>query len=98
MDKVRALEAEIARLRAENGHLRGENAALRTELARLNGGPQASDLLATVQVRLPLGEPEGPVLSKRSPLVERVHLFRRLFCGRDDVYAQRWEAAAGRAG
>lgn len=38
------------------------------------------------------------VLTKRSPLVERIHLMMQLFKGRNDVYALRWQSKSGSSG
>ena len=41
----------------------------------------------------------GSTVTNDSPLSEKLALFRRLFHGRDDVYARRWESAkTGRSG
>lgn len=38
------------------------------------------------------------IVTKRSPLAEKVQLYRSLFKGRTDVYALRWEAKDGKKG
>ena len=75
---------EIARLRAECAQLREENARLRALVAPL---PSVGD------------EPGDVVLlDEQSPAADKIALFRRLFRGRDDVYAVRWESSGGRSG
>ena len=76
MAELRALEAEITRLRAGNERLRAE-------LAQRQDGPGAGAVRATVQLRLPLGQTPAAVVSRRSPLIERVEPFRSLLRGRD---------------
>jgi len=79
---IRALSERCHRLEDENQRLR----ALLTE----NG------------IDLPVGpaeaKPQTP--SSRSPLStgQKIALFRSLFRGREDVYAQRWESPDGRSG
>ena len=79
---IRALSERCHRLEDENQRLR----ALLTE----NG------------IDLPVGpaeaKPQTP--SSRSPLNtgQKIALFRSLFRGREDVYAQRWESPDGRSG
>src|SRR5215471_20037930 len=79
---IRALLERCHRLEDENQRLR----ALLTE----NG------------IDLPVGpaeaKPQTP--SSQSPLntAQKIALFRSLFRGREDVYAQRWESADGRSG
>lgn len=92
MDKIQALEAELARVRADNERLQAELRRRDAE-AREAGGQ-----LAPLQLRLPLGRPDAPAVTKRSPLAEQVALFRQLFRGRRDVYALRWQNADGRSG
>jgi|ERR1019366_7480845 hypothetical protein len=79
-----------------------ENVRLREENARLRR------LLAVHSIPIPQPAPENPPPTKpveTAPPVDkeerarkRIALFRSLFCGREDVYARRWENADGRHG
>jgi len=94
-----SLEAQLRDALAECARLRADNARLSAELARLRGATAAVSVpTAPVPLRLPLLPVGEPLVTKRSPLSEKVALFRRLFRGREDVYATRWEAPDGRAG
>ena len=79
------LRAELERTRDRVRRLEIENQALREQLV-------VRDAPAAVP-----REPTAPVPAPSSPS-EKVALFRGLFRGRDDVYAQRWEAHDGRHG
>lgn len=75
---------ELERLRAENARL--------VSLLEANGVEWRLPPASAPQVQ---AEPEGQRLSTAEKLV----LFRRLFRGRDDVYAVRWESkATGKSG
>ena len=69
----------------EVGRLRGENERLRTLLA----------LAQQTKTILDPSKPEPPPPGTSSPASadEKVALVRRLFRGRDDLYALRWESA-----
>lgn len=93
-----SLEAQLREALAVSDRLRAENTRLAEEVARLRGPAQPARVPARpVPLRLPLPTGE-PLVTKRSPLSEQVALFRKLFCGREDVYATRWEAPDGRVG
>ncbi|MBM4045363.1 MAG: restriction endonuclease subunit R [Planctomycetes bacterium] len=84
--------------------LRGELAALQAECERLRQENQRlRELLGLRQVSLAKG-PVPPALSEKgditnqSPPEAKVRLFRRLFRGREDVYAVRWEGRNGKVG
>ena len=75
---------ELERLRAENARL--------VSLLKANGVEWRLPPASAPQIQV---EPEGQRLSTAEKLV----LFRRLFRGRDDVYAVRWESkATGKSG
>jgi hypothetical protein len=88
--------------RAQNfshSNLRNRKIRIRKENARLR-------LLAVHSIPIPQLAPEKPLPTKTietAPLVDkeerprkRIALFRRLFRGREDVYARRWENDDGR--
>lgn len=82
--------------------LEEENKTLRTELERLrkilaaSGLTTASALANQSNSHMPAShqQPEGRLERAK----RRIALFRRLFHGRDDVYARRWTSADGRSG
>jgi hypothetical protein len=94
-----APELDLQGAREEAAGLRDENARLRRENARLRAQPDppALDARAAFQLRLPDPLPAELVTSSSSSS-EKVSLFRRLFRGREDVYAVRWERRDGRGG
>jgi len=71
--------------------LREENARLRSLLAQHGIAPDASPS------RGPDPTPP-PSANSRLSAAGKVALFRRLFCGREDVYAERWESVKGKSG
>ena len=82
---------EIDTLRSKCCHLEEENARLRRLLADRG---IASEPVATQTQRPIEPTPNTPKLNS----AEKIALFRSLFPGRDDVYAQRWDSADGRSG
>ena len=93
-DELTALRAECERLRAENTHLRSLLGPTGTapSPARLTSPPAALTMAAPDAL-----ETKAPVTSG-SPVAAKLALFRRLFRGRDDVYAVRWQNKVGRSG
>ena len=83
--------SEIDALRQKRLRLEEENARLRSLLADHG--------IASEGVAKPTQRPVEPT-SKKSKLgtADKIALFRSLFRGREDVYAQRWESPDGRAG
>ena len=80
-DRTVSLEEENERLRAENERLRG--------MLGLPPGP----ILDTASAEAPRLFPEVdplPQVDGRSPVKEKIELFRALFRGREDVYACYW--------
>lgn len=77
--------AECERLQAENQRLRERLGVSQAEI---------TDPLTPAQA---VSTTQAEVTARSSP-DEKVKLFRRLFCGRDDVYAVRWEGRGGKAG
>jgi hypothetical protein len=92
MDKSPATDPELADVLAECEHLREENRELRKRLElpnNENSVPPVSPASASFT--------STATNSKSSP-EEKVKLFRRLFRGREDVYAVRWEGRNGKTG
>ncbi len=77
--------AEIARLQAENEHLRGGRVEPATTSAHRS--QRAPSLFSSTE-EVPVG------VDGSSPPEEKVRLYRSLFAGRPDVYAQRWESSS----
>ena len=80
---------EAARIRERLARLAAETAELNARLGELEATgsvPRRSERLA------------GPV-TNRSAAIEKIALFRALFCGREDVFPRRWEnTRTGKAG
>ncbi|MDA8061762.1 MAG: DEAD/DEAH box helicase family protein [Actinomycetota bacterium] len=94
---MEVLRAELAAARAEIARLEAENKLLRA------GGSEIAPALAHRSQRAPtLFAPSGDALShvdSSSPREEKIRLYRSLFAGRADVYAQRWEnSSTGKSG
>lgn len=82
LDELAAARAKIARLEEENDRLRSARSDLTGSAAHRS--QRASRLFTPVD--------EAPVaVDRSSSREEKVRLFRSLFSGRADVYAQRWE-------
>lgn len=78
----------------ENIRLREENARLQRLLA-VHGIPIPQ---AALEKPVPTKAVETAPVDKDERARKRVALFRSLFRGREDVYAQRWESVDGRSG
>lgn len=76
MGERRALEAELQRVREESARLRARPAPAAVRGVR-------------VGTQLPLLDFSSERVSGSSPDAERIGLFKRLFRGREDVYAVR---------
>lgn len=74
--------AEVARLQAENEHLRAGRSEPATASAHRS---QRAPSLFSSTAEVPVG------IDGSSPPEDKVRLYRSLFAGRPDVYAQRWE-------
>ena len=81
-DELVAARAEIARLKQENDRFRMDRPEAAT--ASVHRSQRAPKLFPSTEE--PLVGVDG-----RSPPQDKVRLFRSLFAGRADVYAQRWE-------
>lgn len=94
MDDRDDLQAKLERALAKCAQLREENERLRILLAEHN--VREPDMVRTSTFAPGPGRDQGSesVLSPDA----KVHLFRSLFRGRDDVYAIRWTARDGRTG
>ncbi|MFA4965336.1 MAG: DEAD/DEAH box helicase family protein [Thermoleophilia bacterium] len=102
MGKVDGDSAETAALRAECNRLREENAHLRSLLAAAEAEPRSAPLqpppaTAPAAAASSPSDSDAPVTSG-SPVAAKLALFRRLFQGRDDVFAVRWQSKGGRSG
>jgi superfamily II DNA or RNA helicase len=92
MNPFGAADQNYAEVWAECERLREENRDLRQKLG-----------LSNIETSVPPLAPDGATIarattnSKSSP-EEKVKLFRSLFCGREDVYAVRWEGRNGKTG
>lgn len=85
---------EMARLHEELTFLRAENARLQ----QLLGVTGRSVVPQQAEPRALYAGPEGGIHA-RSPLEQKLALYRALFAGRDDVHALRWEnERTGRSG
>ena len=84
--RLAELEDECARLRQENEELR-RRLGLKTEDAPPFQKPQSD-----------APRPSCAAVTNGSPSSEKVALFRRLFRGREDVFAVRWIGKDGKAG
>ncbi|MBI4300353.1 MAG: hypothetical protein HY677_04385 [Chloroflexi bacterium] len=100
MTDIEALEAELRRARDESARLRAENSRLRRENAQLQAArPDSSPVDGRIAVQLPLMVPSPEeAVTDTSSGAEKIGLLQRLFRGRQDIYAVRWEHPAGRAG
>ena len=114
LDQIRRLEEEIKRLSTECKRLQKENDRLRAEIQGNPPGNPPEVILqehapgsARKPLRLPpSGTTPTPETTSAPPLQvtsasspdDKIALFRRLFRGRDDVYAKRWESKSGRPG
>lgn len=85
------LEEWLARYR----ELELENRRLRALLAKLGVDPSAPVAdIPPISIPTPVATSAHPGLNT----VQKIALFRSLFRGREDVYAQRWESPDGRSG
>ena len=89
-DRLKRELAENARLREEVERLRRENARLRQSIQTSNNRAEFEGA-GGIDV-------EAISIDKYSPPDVKVALFRRLFRGREDVYARRWTRADGTSG
>jgi len=85
-DRMLAMESELEALRVENARLRG----LLGLDDRATAAPKAAwkpTLFTPAQSTVPV----VVAVDRTSPAPAKIALFRSLFVGRDDVYAQRWD-------
>jgi len=95
-------DAEIAALRAEGNRLRAENAYLKSLLKAPGDEPhrsqcQSPPAATPAATQLAPSDTDASVTTN-SPAAAKVALFRMLFCGREDVFAIRWQGQGGRSG
>src|SRR5262249_28415637 len=86
------LQSQLRSAQEECSQLREENARLRAMLGIQRSG---SDTASRAAVALE-GSSKTPVIA--STPEEKIALFQRLFRGRHDVYAVRWEGKGGKSG
>ena len=86
------MREDFARLQAENSRLKLENTRLQERQHYL-----AADGQMVIQLPLP-DSVTAEKIAANSPAAEKISLFKRLFRGRHDVYAVRWEYPDGRTG
>lgn len=91
------LQAELTAARAEIHRLREENQRLRSERPQSALTPHLVERMPSLfpdQKPAPAGG-----VTQTSPAEDKVSLYRSLFTGRTDVFAQRWESrATGKSG
>lgn len=73
-------ESELSKLNARRDELLGQLAELQQQKASLLDGQEAAP------------QPQVPSLTNQSSPEEKIALFRRLFRGREDIYARRFES------
>src|SRR5438093_1073401 len=90
LDPLEDALGECHRLREENRRLRELLAQYGIEVPEESSGP----------IKRTANEQSASsiLVSQESPAKEKVALFRRLFHGREDIYAVRWESKDGRSG
>ena len=86
------IEQKLADALAECERLQEENRQLRERL----GFPQTDTTIQPVSTQS--GNIASAKINSKSSPEEKVKLFRSLFCGREDIYAVRWEGRNGRTG
>ena len=97
--EVERLRAELAAARAEVAQLQEENRRLRAGLAEpaaTEPGRMGAHRSERAPRLFPTDETPVGALDASSSPEDKVHLFRALFAGRADVYAERWENASTR--
>lgn len=88
MDKPGDAEQRIAEIEAELVNLEARRAQLFVELGDLRQQISPSEILDQPTLPLP-----GPSITNHSSQEEKIHLFRSLFHGREDVFPRRFESA-----
>src|SRR5665648_737456 len=92
---------DLTALHAECGQLRAENARLRSLLGLTETAPSPAKLAPTppaIVAAVPDPTDSSAPVTSDSPVAAKLALFRKLFRGREDVYAVRWQSKAGRSG
>lgn len=89
MPPINDLMQEIEQLRAENDILK---------MLLKENGIALPITVSDADFSMNEEAPSDTVITKRSPLPEKIALFLSLFHGRPDVYARRWESKNGRSG
>ena len=94
MSKIDSDNVEVAALRAECDHLRTDNARLRSLLALAEAEPPQT-AAPTPRAAIPSSD---ATVTAGSGVAAKLALYRTLFCGREDVFALRWQSKAGKSG
>lgn len=93
MNEPDSIEAKLAQALAECERLREENRQLKQRL----GIVPVAAVVSTSKIDIKSTCASAAITSKSNP-EEKVKLFRKLFRGREDIYAVRWEGRNGKAG
>lgn len=89
---------QLRRALAECERLRRENDRLKAQLARQAGSESPTAPKEEPPAAQGAAPPSAPAVHTRSPSPEKIHLFRSLFRGREDVngsYPARWMRSCG---
>jgi len=92
-DDTENLRKKYQKALAEIDKLREENALLK----RATISPQSTSVIKP-KVKVHQPAPTLSPINHQSPVEEKISLFRRLFCGREDVYPKRWESKNNNSG
>ena len=102
MSDVDGKSAEVAALRAECDRLRAENARLRSLLAPAEAEPLPVMSRPTAPIpptaASPMPNAGDASVTSSSSVGAKLALFGKLFRGRDDVFALRWQSNGGKSG
>ena len=93
IDDIESLRKKYQKALAEIEELREENALLQRAAT---SPPSTSVIKPKVKVHQPA--PALSSINHQSPVEEKISLFRRLFCGTEDVYPKRWESKNNNSG
>ena len=89
MKRDGSLREQLDAALAECSRLREENARLEARLRSLAPPTHPVD---------EAGDESCPIVTRDSSTEAKIALFRKVFRGREDLYARRWETKSGRSG